>query len=594
MEEDILAFQWSKKWEVPAKTGKGANGRLQYSSSSDRVRGCGSPKSGFPKENMSIKEVNPVSQEELLAFLLEPHSYPHHPKHVRLKQTHSSYVFLAAPFAYKIKKPVNFGFLDFSTLEKRRYFSEREVTLNQRLCPTVHLGVVPISLRKGRLAFGPFDEIVEYAVKMRKLEDRYFMLSLLKKGQVGTPELDRLVSTLKTFYEAQNPAEEVTAWGRIEKLKISTDENFRQTEDFIGFTISRPAFETIRFYTDNFYLRNADLFESRIRQQRIRDCHGDLHLEHIHISPATVSIYDCIEFNDRFRYIDVANDVAFLAMDLDFHRRADLSRQFTARITDALNDRGMVRLMDFYKCYRAYVRGKVESFHQSIPGLPERERRESRARAARYLRLALQYVVCGSEPMVLIIMGRAASGKSTLARSVGRELGWEVFSSDSIRKELVGVPLYQRSGPAVRRRLYSDAMTRKTYHTLVRNAINRLKERRSLIIEATFSNRQHRDELAQKLGTLGAAYCIIETQASEQTLRRRLVEREGKTNEISDARLEDFEMLTRSYELPAEIGQHHLIAVHTERPLEATVVETLKALAQCTLRGAKKETRCPM
>jgi aminoglycoside phosphotransferase family enzyme len=339
---------------------------------------------------MPVKEINPISQEQLLAF----------------------------------------GFLDFSTLEKRRYFSEREVVLNRRLCPEVHLGVVPISLHVDTLAFGPGGEIVEYAIKMRKLEDRYFMLRLLKKDQVGTQELDRLVSTLKAFYEAQNPTEEVTAWGRIEKLQISTDENFRQTEDFIGFTISRPAFETIRFYTGNFYLRHADLFESRIREQRIRDCHRDLHLEHIHIAPTTLSIYDCIEFNDRFRYIDVANDVAFLAMDLDFHGRPDLSRQFTARIMDTLNDRGMPRLMDFYKCYRAYVRGKVESFHQSVPGLPERERRESRARGGRYFRLALQYVVCGSEPMVLIAMGRAASGKSRLARSVGRELGWEVFSSD--------------------------------------------------------------------------------------------------------------------------------------------------------------------
>ncbi len=537
---------------------------------------------------MSIKEVNPVSQEELLAFLLDPHSYPHRPRYVRLKQTHSSYVLLATPYAYKIKKPVNFGFLDFSTLEKRHFFSEREVVLNRRLCPTVHLGVVPISLREGRLAFGPFDEIVEYAVKMRKLEDRYFMLRLLKNGQVGPQELDRLVMTLKTFYEGQNPTDEVAAWGRIEKLKISTDENFRQTEDFIGFTISRPAFETIRFYTDNFYLRNADLFETRIREQRIRDCHGDLHLEHIHISPATLSIYDCIEFNDRFRYIDVANDVAFLAMDLDLHGRPDLSRQFTEKIVDALDDRGMLRLMDFYKCYRAYVRGKVEIFHQSVPGSPEPERSESRARAGHYFRLALQYVVCGSEPMVVIAMGRGASGKSTLARSLGRELGWEVFSSDHIRKKLAGMPLYKRCRPAIRRRLYSKAMTTKTYRRLLQHAVDRLKERRSLIIDATFSRRQHRDEIGQKLGTLGIAYCFIETQASDETLKKRLIEREGKTNEVSDARLEDFETLTRSYEAPVEVGQRHLVTVDTGRSSEPTVVETLKALAQRTLCGAKK------
>ena len=293
-------------------------------------------------QSLTTTKVRPVSQDELLAFLLDARSYPHRPKQVRLKQTHSSYVLLAAPYAYKIKKPVNFGFLDFSTLEKRRYFSEREVELNRRLCPDVHLGVVPISLRAGRLTFGPGDEIVEYAVKMRQLEDRYFFLRLLKKDQIGTKDLDRIVSVLKAFYEAQKPTEEIAAWGRIESLKISTDENFRQTEDFIGFTISRPAFETIRFYTDNFYTRNAGLFESRIRGQRIRDCHGDLHLEHIHIAPTRLSIYDCIEFNDRFRCIDIANDVAFLAMDLDYHHRPDLSKEFTARIADALGDQADV------------------------------------------------------------------------------------------------------------------------------------------------------------------------------------------------------------------------------------------------------------
>src|SRR5271166_1347422 len=319
---------------------------------------------------VSKKEVSRVSQEELLAFLLDARSYPDRPKQVRLKQTHSSYVLLAAPYAYKIKKPVNFGFLDFSTLEKRRYFSEREVELNRRLCPDVHIGVIPISLRAGRLTFGPGDEIVEYAVKMRQLEDRYFFLRLLKKGQVGTKDLDRIASVLKAFYEAQKPTKEIAAWGRIESLKISTDENFRQTEDFIGFTISRPAFETIRFYTDNFYTRNAGLFESRIRAQRIRDCHGDLHLEHIHIAPTRLSIYDCIEFNDRFRCIDIANDVAFLAMDLDYHHRPDLSKEFTARIADALGDQPMLRLMDFYKCYRAMSAVKWKAFIKAQLGYP--------------------------------------------------------------------------------------------------------------------------------------------------------------------------------------------------------------------------------
>jgi uncharacterized protein len=255
---------------------------------------------------------SPISRPELLAFLLDARSYPHRPKHVRLKQTHCSDVLFAAPYVYKIKKPVNLGFLDFSTLEKRRYFSEREVELNKRLSPEAYLGVVRISFRANRLTLGPGDKVVEYAVKMRKLEGRYFFLRLLQKDKIGMVELDRIVSILKAFYEAQIPTDEIAKWGQMENLKISTDENFRQTEDFVGFTISRSAFETIRFYTENFYARNGGLFESRIREQRIRDCHGDLHLEHVHITPTTLTIYDCIEFNDRFRCIDIANDVAFL------------------------------------------------------------------------------------------------------------------------------------------------------------------------------------------------------------------------------------------------------------------------------------------
>jgi aminoglycoside phosphotransferase family enzyme/predicted kinase len=528
---------------------------------------------------MEVEKTNSISPETLLAFLLNPDSYPHRPKRVHLKETHSSYVLLAAPYAYKVKKPVNFGFLDFSTLEKRRYFCEREILLNRRFCTRIHLGVVPISLREGKLTFGPGDAIVEYAIKMRKLADRYFMLALLKKGQVGTNELDRLVSALQTFYEAQHPGPEIAEWGRIEKLKISTDENFRQTENFVGFTISRPAFETIRFYTDSFYSKDGALFEDRIREHRIRDCHGDLHLEHIHITPKAISIYDCIEFNDRFRYTDVASDLAFLAMDLDFQGRPDLSRQFTAKIIDALNDPAMEHLMDFYKCYRAYVRGKVETFHQSVSGLPARKKSEIRARAERYFRLALQYVVCGSKPMVLIIMGRVASGKSTLARSLARELGWEIFSSDPIRKQLAGVPLYERPEPAARCRLYSKAMTEKTYGALRANAIGQVEKQRSVIIDATFSSRRHREELVNQLCALGVDYCFVETKASEETLKTRLVKREAKLNVVSDARMEDFELLTRSYEVPAEFGPDHLVSVSTDSALEATVVETLKKLA---------------
>lgn len=338
---------------------------------------------------------------------------------------------------------------------------------------------MPIWTREGRFTFGEGDQVVEYVVKMRRLSERH---KLLERGALLPSDLDRIAVALKEFYLSQH------------RLRISTDENFRQTKPFVGAssvfspsaaeragvrgpsecpgdtTISRPAFETIRFYTDQFYKRHANLFESRVREKWIRDCHGDLHLEHIHLTPRTLHIYDCIEFNDRFRYVDVANDAAFLAMDLDYEGRPDFARYFARRMAAELGDDEMPLLMDFYKCYRAFVRGKVESLYSVAHASPEEERRAAAERARRYFRLALQYTVAGSKPLVLALMGRIASGKSTLANALGAELGWEVYSADYVRKKIAGFPLYERSSAAARKRLYSTAMTEKTYDQLLATA----------------------------------------------------------------------------------------------------------------------------
>jgi aminoglycoside phosphotransferase family enzyme/predicted kinase len=515
------------------------------------------------------------NQERLLAFLLDRRSYPYRPKSVRLVQTHASYVFVAPPYVYKVKKPVNFGFLDFSTLEKRHYFSEREVSLNRRLSPNVHLGVVPIFLRKGRLTFDAGGKVVEYAVKMRKLDARFFLSRLLKRNEVGRRELDRIVSALTDFYESQKPTDSVVKWGRIEKLKISTRENFRQARSFVGATISAPAFHAIRFYTDDFYRRNARLFQDRVRKRRIRDCHGDLHLDHIHLTPAQLSIYDCIEFNDRFRYLDVASDIAFLAMDFDFQGRWDLSQYLANRMAHSLNDQGLLKLMDFYKCYRAFVRGKVESL-QTIRAKKDR----GRAHARRYFQLALRYAIGGSRPMVVIVMGSIASGKSALAKSLGRELGWQVLSSDKTRKELAGAPLYSRGDVVARRRLYSKAMTNRTYKALARQAVTWADRKHGVILDATYSRRQHREQLRRELKGRGLSYCFVETQAPKAIVKRRLARRDGKARECSDARLEDFEALNRSYEQPFELAPAgELAKVSTAKALESATTATLKCLA---------------
>ena len=533
-----------------------------------------------------------VPKEKLISFLCNRHSYPERPRSVRFVQTHASYVFITGRYVFKVKKAVNLGFLDFSTLEKRRHICEREVLLNRRLSSHVHLGVLPIFLNEGKLTFANGGPVVEYAIQMRKLHPRYFLPRLLRRNKVRRAQVNRIVSTLKKFYEAQTPTAAITRWGSIEKLKISTNENFRQTEKFIGSSISRPAFEAVRHFTMKFYRGHARLFARRMREHRIRDCHGDLRLEHIHLGPKHLAIYDCIEFNDRLRYLDWANDLAFLAMDFDYQGRPDLADYFVRQMAIALGDEDLLAVVDFYKCYRAYVRGKVETI-QSLDA-PEVAAKEGSLRKARnYFELALRYAVAGSQPLVVIVMGRIASGKSTLARMLGRELGWEVSSSDVLRKTLARVPLSGRVVDAKKKeQLYAEEMTKKTYQALLANAIRHVRERQSVILDATYSRRLHRDQLRDRLRRAGVAFCFIEAKASNKTIRQRLKVRTGKTAQVSDARLEDFQTLSELYEPPKELPAPELAALETSkaRP-EATITKVLKALADRRARPDRSRAR---
>jgi aminoglycoside phosphotransferase family enzyme/predicted kinase len=524
-------------------------------------------------------------QEQLLPFLLDPHSYPHGPKAVRLLQTNSSFVFTAPPFVFKVKKAMNFGFLDFSTLEKRRYFCEREVVLNRRLCPSVYRGVLPITRWAGKLSFGGDGEVVEYAVQMRHLSDRDFLKARLQRGEIGAADLDRVVAVLKKFYRAHPPTREIGIWGTAARLRISTDENFQQVEPFVNRTLSRAAFESIRRYTNGFLERNAGAFASRVRAGHIRDCHGDLHSEHIHITARHLHIIDCIDFNDRFRYVDVANDVAFLAMDLDHGGRPDLAGYFIRTIASALGDEGMGGMVDFYKCYRAFVRGKVESLHSIAHAAGTAEREVAAMEAQRYFKLALRYAIIGSGPAVLAVMGRIATGKSHLAAALASELDWPVYASDRVRKQMAGVPLLNRGNDRDRRALYSKGMTSKTYAALFAAAGQRVRAGAGMILDATFGRQTQRRQLLRRLKRRGVVVRFVESQVNDATLRRRLAHRGLQKGEMSDARLEDFEVLTAQYEPPNELGPKERIAVNSGGAPEKALARVLKALVRIRLEG---------
>jgi len=507
------------------------------------------------------------SQEELLKFLLTKHSYPHKPKHIRFVQTHASYVFIVPPFVYKIKKPVNFGFLDFSTLEKRRFFCQQEIQLNRLLCPDAYLGVIPIFRNpSGFLSFDGSGTAVEYAVQMRMLPHRYFFKRLLLRNCVQRGDIDRLVSKLCQFYKETEDGADIASWGTIEKIKKNTDENFEQTQSVINIILSRTAFESIRYFTNRFYELYADLFEERVKQGWIKNCHGDLHLEHIHLQPKNICIFDRIEFNERFRFIDVASDIAFLAMDLDYNGRQDLSCFFSDSMGQELKDVGLKKLLDFYKSYRAYVRGKVEGMTAQDPLVDPVKKKEHIEKAKKYFRLSLQYAAIGSKPMLLVVMGKIATGKSYLAQSLAEELDWKVFSSDRIRKEMLGLDIYTRPEESIREKLYSEEITSKTYERLIHNGLAELCQNKGVVLDATFGRKEQRALLLEALHSKGYSPLFIEVQADLPTRKKRLVERRLYPS-ISDARLEDLTLIDSLYEEPKELPQGHLLKISSTEPL---------------------------
>jgi aminoglycoside phosphotransferase family enzyme len=306
-------------------------------------------------------------------------------------QTQMSFLFLTGEYVYKVKKPVDLGYLDYTTLEKRRFFCQQEIELNRRLCPEIYLEAVPIVSSQGQLRFGGDGEPIEYAVKMKQLPAERMMDRLLPQDLVTEEMVVRVAEKLASFHDKARTSPEISAYGKLETITINTDENFTQTEKYIGTSISDQQYNRIKAHTNEFLKSNKPLFQKRIDSGRIRDCHGDLHAAHVCISNG-IYIYDCIEFNDRFRYGDVASEVAFLAMDLDRFKQADLSQTFVNAYASLSQDEELLQLLNFYKCYRAYVRGKVESFKFDDPYVSEEEKTSVLDDARRYFELAESYI----------------------------------------------------------------------------------------------------------------------------------------------------------------------------------------------------------
>jgi len=328
-------------------------------------------------------------QKQVVEALMKPGAYDEDPGHIELAQTHISFVFLTRNFVYKVKKAVDLGFLDFTTLEKRRFFCEKELELNRRLCEGMYLEVVPINRSKVIKIKGK-GETVEYAVKMKRIPQEKMLSTLLEKNKVDNELIGRIAKIIAEFHSKAETNRRISEFGSLAIIETNWEENFDQTKEFVGTTISTTDFKLIRERINDFMRRNVSLFEKRIAEGRVRDCHGDIHSGNIFIADR-IYIFDAIEFNERFRYSDVASDIAFLAMDLDFKERTDLSNFFAKRYVEYSGDQGLMRLFPFYKCYRAYVRGKVVSFKLEDPSVGSEEKRAAIEEAKAYFKIAFTY-----------------------------------------------------------------------------------------------------------------------------------------------------------------------------------------------------------
>jgi hypothetical protein len=512
--------------------------------------------------------------------LLSPAAYPHRVDRVELRQTHISYVLFAGDVVYKIKKPLNLGFLDYSTLEKRKRFCEEEVRLNRRLCEGAYLDAVPVTQADGAVRVEAEGEVIDYAVKMRRLPEDGMMSRLLERDGVTSEHLALLARRLAAFHASSERSEEIDRFGGLETALVNWRENFEQTEPYLGRTITHPQLAAIRAFVENVAGGDGELFAQRVREGRARDCHGDLRTDAVCFTEGHACIYDCIEFNERFRYSDVAADIAFLAMDLEFRDRRDLSDELMGRYLGDTLDATLPLLLAFYKCYRAYVRGKVDGFQLDQPEVDEAQKAQAQRAARRYFELAHEYAVHATPRMLLITVGVTGSGKSYLANALAARLGAVILSSDVTRKRLLGIDPTETRIEPFGQGSYTPEMTERTYRALLDEARPWLQRGKPVVLDATFLQRAQREAVLRLAFDADAPFLAVECEAPEALVWERLSQRRGEERAVSDGRWEIYQAQQESREPVDELPVGSHMVADTSRPLREQLAAVVAHLAR--------------
>ena len=483
---------------------------------------------------------------DLVADLLRSDAYPGFDGEVGFVRTHISWLFFAGDLVYKVKQPVDLGFLDMRTLAQRRHLCEEEVRLNQRLAPGVYRGIVPVTVVGGRHVIGGGGPPVDWAVEMLRLPAQRMLAVLLAQGELDNQLVHDVVRLLVAFHAEADAGPEVAAFGEPDAVAALMAENLAQAAAVAHGTLSPLQHAFLSDRNTTFVEGERSLLARRVAEGRIREGHGDLHAENLCFRDGGVVAYDRLEFSKRFRCGDVALDLAFLAMDLDQRGYPAFSRYLVRRYADAAEDDELQLLIGPYKAYRATVRGKVAALGEGP---------DARRAARRYFQLACGYWL---PPTLVLMCGLPASGKSSLASALAHPLRAVVLRSDVRRKVRAGAALEASVRPGVDQGLYAPARRAETYRVLLLDAVRHLRRGRSVVLDATCSTRATRALFVDAAARLGLPWVVAHVTAGEARTRRRLARRRSGP---SDADLAVYLAAARTFETPDEVERAHLLRV---------------------------------
>ena len=497
----------------------------------------------------------------LIQQMLQPSFYPHEVvEPVQLIQTHISYILLTGKYVYKLKKPMNFGFLDFSTLEKRQYFCREELRLNYRGAAELYIEVLPITQVGSNYQLYGTGKVVEYVLKMYQFPQENLLSSMFDTKTLEEKHLVELGEMLALYHKLAEMNDYIRSFGKVTQLRKAIDENYEQTEKYIGSLQTKVKFDETKAYSDRFFAERQELLDQRVQGNFIRECHGDLHLRNIALWQDKILMFDCIEFNESFRFVDVMYDVAFIVMDLEARHRQDLGNLFLNTYLEKTGDWEGLQVLPLYLSRQAYVRAKVTSFLLDDSQISAEAKEEASKTASNYYTQAWEYTK-PHQGKLMIMSGLSGSGKSTTAHYLSRKLGAIQIRSDAVRKHLAGILLKSKGADEI----YTSAMTQKTYRRLLDLGIILTRQGFSVILDAKYDLQALRQKVIQEAEENNIPLQIIQCEAPIEVIKQRLKNRNG---DISDATVGLLNSQIENSEPLTKREKELLITVNTTQPLE--------------------------